>query len=125
LSRLRPLLLLLPVVALLALGSTQAGAHTTAVKKLYGTVGPGFTIKLTTKNLKKKLTKVKPGRYTFLIFDKATTHNFHLKGPGVNKMTTIRFLGTKVWKRLKLKKGTYKYWCDPHRTTMHGSFKVG
>ena len=52
-------------------------------------------------------------------------HNFHLRGPGgVNKqITAIGFVGTKTVV-VKLVRGTYKYVCDPHFTSMHGSFRV-
>jgi plastocyanin len=32
-------------------------------------------------------------------------------------------VGNKTW-TVKLKKGTYKYQCDPHASIMKGSFKV-
>jgi plastocyanin len=32
-------------------------------------------------------------------------------------------VSTTTWK-LTLKKGTYKYVCDPHLTIMHGAFTV-
>jgi plastocyanin len=50
-------------------------------------------------------------------------HNFHLTGPGVNTKTSVPAKGTFAW-TLTLKKGTYTYVCDPHRTIMYGSFKV-
>jgi plastocyanin len=92
-----------------------------AGKTLNGTVGPGFTITLTQGG--KKVTTLKAGSYTFVIADKATIHDFHLTGPGVNKTTTVAGTGTTTWK-VTLKKGTYKYVCDPHASFMHGSFKV-
>ena len=88
---------------------------------LNGTVGPGFTITLTQGG--KKVTKLKAGTYVFKIADKSTIHNFHLTGPGVNKKTTVGGKGTSTWK-LTLKKGTYKYVCDPHASFMKGSFTV-
>ena len=99
------------------------GAGAMATPKLTGTVGPGYSIKLTKGG--KKVTKLKPGKYTFVIQDKSAIHNFHLTGPGVNKLTTVPFTGTKTW-TVKLKKGTYKFVCDPHKAlpTMRGSFKV-
>src|SRR4051812_20168878 len=98
----------------------QASAATP--KKLTGVVGPGFTITL--KDAKGKAVKtLKPGAYTFAIQDKASIHNFHLTGPGVNKSTTVGGTGNKTWK-ITLKKGTYRYVCDPHASGMHGSFKV-
>jgi plastocyanin len=102
-------------VTLLAPSALAAG------KTLNGTVGPGFTITLTQGG--KKVTTLKAGTYTFVIADKATIHDFHLTGPGVNKTTAVAATGTSTWK-LTLKKGTYKYVCDPHASFMHGSFKV-
>ena len=93
-----------------------------AAKTLSGTVGPGFTISL--KSGGKKVKSVKAGRYTIRVSDKSNIHNFHLRGPGVNKrITSVGFKGTKST-TVKLKKGTYRYVCDPHSSEMKGSFKV-
>ncbi len=112
-------LLVLALAASLALvAQTGAMSH----PKLTGTVGPGFTITL--KSGAKKVTAVKAGTYTFAVSDKSPIHNFHITGPGVNKeITSVVFVGSKS-ATVKLKKGTYTYVCDPHRTTMKGSFKV-
>ena len=88
---------------------------------LVGTVGPGFTITLTQNG--KKVTTLKAGAYTIRIADKSNIHNFHLTGPGVNKMTSVPVTGAQTWK-VVLKKGVYKYVCDPHATIMKGAFKV-
>ncbi len=88
---------------------------------LNGTVGPGFTITLTKAGA--KVSKLKAGTYKLVIADKSSIHNFHLTGPGVNKSTSVGGSGTTTWK-LTLKKGTYKYVCDPHASFMKGSFKV-
>ena len=95
-----------------------------AVVKLAGTVGPGFTINLTKAG--KKVTRLPAGTYSITVADKSNIHNFHLRGPGgVNKeITAIGFVGTKT-AIVKLVKGTYKYVCDPHFTSMKGSFVVG
>ncbi len=66
---------------------------------------------------------LKAGSYAFKISDKSNIHNFHLTGPGVNKMTSVGGTGSSTW-TLTLKKGTYKFVCDPHASIMHGSFKV-
>jgi plastocyanin len=93
-----------------------------AAKTLSGTVGPGFTISL--KSGGKKVKSVKAGRYTIRVSDKSSIHDFHLRGPGVNKViTSVGFKGTKSTS-VKLKKGTYRYVCDPHSSEMKGSFKV-
>jgi plastocyanin len=121
-SRLRfPLVVLAVSGALAAAGGTQAAPA--KVTKLYGQVGPGYSIKLRNFSFK-AVKRLKPGLYTFVIQDRATIHNFHLKGRGVDKHTAVRFLGTRFWRNVRLKKGTYRYWCDPHRSQMHGSFKV-
>jgi plastocyanin len=99
-------------------GLASAAAHATTLK---GVVGPGFTITLTKAG--KKVTSLKPGAYTIVISDKSNIHNFHLTGPGVNKKTSVSGVGTTTWK-VTLKKGTYKYICDPHAPIMKGSFKV-
>jgi hypothetical protein len=121
-SRLRFSLVVVAVSgSLFAAGSTNAASQ--KATKLIGQSGPGYTIKLTTFNFV-PVKRLKPGLYTFTIQDRATNHNFHLVGPGVNKSTPVRYLGTKFWKNVTLKKGTYKYWCDVHKSLMHGSFRV-
>jgi plastocyanin len=110
--------------ALLALGiTTGAGATTTAVPKLHGTVGPGFTISLKDAH-GKKVTTLKAGKYTFVVRDEANIHNFTLKGPGLNNktITDTGFEGTKTV-TLTLKHGTYTYYCTVH-PTVSGTFKV-
>jgi plastocyanin len=94
---------------------------TAATPRLTGTVGPGFTITL--KKAGKKVAKIKRGKYVIVIKDLSGAHNFHLKGPGVNKTTSVSFQGTKTW-RVTLRKGTYRFVCDPHAPIMKGSFKV-
>jgi plastocyanin len=110
------------VVSASMLAASAAFGSATVTPTLKGTVGPSFTITL--KKGTKKVASLKHGKYKFKISDKATSHNFHLSGPGVNKdLTSIGFVGTKTV-TLKLKKGTYHYFCVPHRSLMHGSFKV-
>jgi plastocyanin len=112
------------IAALLALASAALvlGASASAASKtLTGTVGPGFTITL--KSGSAAVKKLTPGTYTIVIHDKSAIHNFHLTGPGVNKSTSVAAVTTVTWK-VTLKKGTYKFVCDPHKTFMKGSFTV-
>jgi plastocyanin len=81
-----------------------------------GTDGPGFTI-----TMAKKPTKA--GKIKLRVSDKSDFHNFHLTGPGVNVKTSVGFVGTKTF-AVTLKKGTYRFVCDPHASSMKGSFKV-
>ena len=110
------------LVALAALiAALVVPAAVAATPTLNGTVGPGFTITLTKGG--KKVTKLTPGAYVIKVSDKSNIHNFRLKGPGVNKTTSVGGQGSTTWK-VTLKKGTYTYVCDPHATIMKGTFKV-
>jgi hypothetical protein len=106
---------LVVVTASLAIVSTAMSRP--AATTLKGTVGPGFTIKLT------KPASLKAGKYTFKISDKSKAHDFTLKGPGMNKhLTGVGFVGSKTVS-LKLKKGKYTYYCSVH-PDIKGTFKV-
>lgn len=115
----RALIAVLVVIAALAAVSTAAAKPTV----LKGTVGPGFTIKLTTA-AGKPVKTLKAGSYSITVSDKSGIHNFHLIGPGVNKaLTSVGFMGTKTVV-VKLKAGKYIYQCDPHSGDMKASFSV-
>ena len=65
----------------------------------------------------------KAGKIKLVVADKSGHHNFHLTGPGVNVKTSVGATGTKTF-TVTLKKGTYKFVCDPHASFMKGSFKI-
>jgi plastocyanin len=99
--------------------SASAGV---AAKVVNGSVGPGFTISLTSGG--KRVTSLKAGTYRFDVSDRSSIHDFHLSGPGVNKViTAVSFQGRRSV-TIKLKRGTYRYVCDPHASFMKGSFRV-
>ena len=102
------------VVAAFLLTALPAVAATTP--SYNGTVGPGFTI-----SMAKKPTKA--GKAKIVVADKSGSHNFHLSGPGVNVKTSVGATGSKTF-TVTLKKGTYRFVCDPHASNMKGSFKV-
>ena len=110
------LVALAAIIAALVVPSALAATPT-----LTGTVGPGFTITL--KKGTAKVTKLKAGAYVIKVSDKSKIHNFRLKGPGVNKTTTVGAVGTYTWK-VTLKPGKYTVVCDPHATIMKQSFTV-
>ena len=56
--------------------------------------------------------------------DKSKSHNFHLKGPDVNKKTTVGEVGKFTWKVTFEKGDMQNYVCDPHASFMKGSFTV-
>lgn len=111
--------ILLVAVALTVSGRSPAATRATVLR---GTVGPDFTITLKTAQ-GALLRRLKAGTYTIRIRDLSPIHNFHLFGPGVNKFTSVQGMGSVTW-TVRLRPGTYRYHCDPHRTIMHGSFSV-
>jgi plastocyanin len=117
------LVALAAVFGLVVAGVASSG--TAATPTLNGTVGPGFTIKLTKGG--KKVTSLKAGTYLFVVSDKATIHNFTLEqehgGKFETHITSVRFVGTKRVK-ITLRRGEWKYYCAPHEATMHGTFTV-
>ena len=98
-------------VAAIFLPGAAAG-HT-----MNGTVGPGFTISLT------GTAGLVPGEtHTIVVSDQGTEHNFHLLGTSVS--TDIVGTGTSTF-QVTLPAGQYTYLCDPHASTMRGTFTVG
>ncbi len=106
------------ILAALALASSTFAAANinTVTGTVTGTGGPGLTITMYKKT-------VQAGTYAITIHDRASIHDFHLTGPGVDKKTSVPGTGTTKW-TVRLKKGTYHFVCDPHRTIMHGVLKV-
>ena len=90
-----------------------------------GTVGPGYSIKLTKGG--RRVKTLKAGRYTFTINDRAALHNFVLEkskgGTFERQITSVPFKGTKSIV-VTLTKGSWEYYCRPHESTMHGDFTV-
>lgn len=93
-----------------------------AGKRLIGTVGPGFSIALKTPSGAAVRT-LRAGTYTVVVRDRSDAHNFHLRGRGVDKATTVGDATTKTW-RIKFAAGTYTYVRDPHASSMRGSLRV-
>ena len=107
---------LIVIPAALAAALAAALPAVAATPTANGTVGPGFTI-----TMSKKPTKA--GKVKLVVADKSSIHNFHLTGPGVNVKTSVSATGTKTF-TITVKKGTYRFVCDPHASSMKGSFKV-
>jgi plastocyanin len=92
-------------------------------RRLQALVGPGFTVSVRTLT-GARVTSTARGRVDLVVRDRSRAHNFHLIGPGVNRRTTLAFVGTQTWK-LTLQPGLYRFLCDPHaRRGMRGSFRV-
>jgi plastocyanin len=92
---------------------------------LRGSVGPGFTINLTKNG--KKVRTLRPGTYRFVIADRSSAHNFVLEkehgGRFERELTHVGAVGTRT-AIVRLTRGTWKYYCEPHRSVMVGFFRV-
>jgi plastocyanin len=109
------------LAATAAVAAIVAGNGGAATPKLQGLVSDPVNITLTVGG--KKVSTLRPGRYTVVVRDTAADHDFHLTGPGVDRSTTIGGTGTWRW-IVNLRKGSYTYVCDPHSSFMKGSFTV-
>jgi len=104
--------------------ATTAGAETSASggsggTTLNGTVGPGFDIGLDGTD------GITAGDYTLVVDDQSSAHNFHLTGPGgVDVSTDVSAEGEESFD-ITLVPGEYKFQCDPHASSMNGTFTVG
>jgi plastocyanin len=103
-------------------GTTTTGPATPAGTALKGTVGPGFDISLTTAD-GQPLGTLAPGTTQLDVEDLASAHNFHLTGPGVDVKTDVGEQGTSNF-QVELQAGTYSFVCDPHASSMNGTFEV-
>jgi len=116
--------IVIPLIAASAVAATmvvsvQAGP---AAAVLRGEVNDNFVIKLTKNGVRVKTLKART--YQLLVNDKSSSHNFRLKGPGINKATGVSFVGKKTW-TVRLRVGRYTIQCDPHATSgMRSTFKV-
>ena len=110
-------------VAVAIVASAEARSSST---RLIGTVGPGYTITL--KKGTAKVKTLKAGKYTFVITDKASIHDFTIErekgGPKIEKtLTGTSFQGKKTV-TVTLKTGSWKFYCSIHEPQMFGFFKV-
>ena len=110
---------LISALALVAL--VLAAPATPATTRLVATVGPSFTITLTKGGT--RVRTLRPGRYAITVRDRSRFHNFRLRGPLLNRATAIGRITTVTW-TVTLRRGTYRYVCDPHADAMRGSFTV-
>ena len=109
------------VTTMLALAAPASAVRVAG--RIIVTVGPGPKLVLETREGARFKT-LKPGYYLILVRDLSNRRNFHLRGPGVNRASSVKGVkGGAIW-RLRLRKGTYQYYSDGFRSTMKGSFKV-
>jgi plastocyanin len=70
----------------------------------------------------RKVTRLVAGKYTIVVKDTTAHHNFHLRGPGVNKTTGVAAKRTYTW-TLTFRRGTYTY-RDDAKPTVKKTVKV-
>jgi hypothetical protein len=90
---------------------------------LVATVGTNDGTDITLTRNGRRVGQIPAGTYTIQVRDRSRFHNFHLTGPGVNRATTVPFVGTQTW-TVTFRTGVYTFVCDPHATTMRGTFGV-
>jgi hypothetical protein len=78
-------------------------------RTLQATVGQGSFLTLRLDG--DVVTRLQAGKYTVAVADKSTKDNFHLRGPGVDKATSVARRVNATW-ILSLKKGVYRYRSD-------------
>ena len=117
----RALLPLALVGTFAAVADASAGAAKDRFD-LKGEVYENFRIEMKN-SANRPLKTVKAGTYRIKIEDKTRAHNFHLTGPGVNKSTSVSGTAETIW-TVRLKAGKYTFVCDPHASSMRGSFRV-
>jgi plastocyanin len=101
---------------------TTTETTTASDSTLTASVGPGFEISLTGAD-GADITSLSAGTYTIEVDDQSDIHNFHLTGTGVDESTEVSEVGTATWE-VTFEAGTYEFVCDPHASTMNGSFDV-
>lgn len=109
--------------AAVALTAAFASPAATTAPLLIGTTGPDPVITLKWRG--KRVRTLKPGTYRIRVYDREYSHDFHLRGPRLNKtITTPLFTGAKLV-TVTLRKGRYEYYCEPHYFSgMNGRFVV-
>jgi NitT/TauT family transport system substrate-binding protein len=66
--------------------------------------------------------RIDPGKYLIIVNDRSATLNFHLKGPGLDKLTSVKKTGVARW-TVTLGAGTYTFKSDAGGK-LGGSFVV-
>lgn len=98
-------------------GTTEPGG------KLVGSVASDdFVITLTGED-GASVSTLAAGTYTLQMVDQTGIHNFHLTGPGVDVSSDVGGQSDEEVE-VELQAGTYTFVCDPHASSMTGSFEV-
>jgi len=109
------------LATLVALG---VGAGSAAEAATYhGYVGPGASIALLNSS-GSSVSRIPVGRHRFVIHDNSSSHNFVLKRGSVRlRGTTVGGTGVVTWRGVRIRAGRHTYFCQPHSSSMRGSFR--
>ena len=118
----RTLLALTLSIAAITLPASATGTSQANVP-LTGVVGPGFNISLKNPD-GSVVSHLDAGTYDITVTDNEVTHNFHLRGPGVDMATDVEGVSTVTW-TVTISDGTYTYLCDAHPLQMKKTFTAG
>lgn len=110
------------LLAALVLPSAVAQADNPKLVAVVGT-NDAFVISLRDAN-GNAVTQLAPGTYDIAVSDRSQSHNFHLKGPGVDRSTPIGETQDTTW-TVTIGTGIYTYVCDAHASQMRGYFLAG
>ena len=99
-----------------------------------GQFGRGFKLVFEMTSHGKRVTRIRAGTYSLVVNDKSKVMNFHLIGPGgadvravkpaaKHVMTGVESKG-KVTFVVRLTRGTYTYYSDPHASSIRKTFRV-
>lgn len=113
---------LVTLLAALVLPSAVAQADNPKLVAVVGT-NDAFVISLRDAN-GNTVTQLAPGTYDIAVSDRSQSHNFHLKGPGVDLSTPIGETLNTTW-TVTIGTGIYTYVCDAHASQMRGYFLAG
>ena len=106
-----------------ATSTTAASGSKAAARVLIGTVTDDARISLRRKG-GGATGVLAPGKYTIRFSDTSSDHNFHLKGPGVDRRTTVDGRSAPTLSLTLRRGGTYSFVCDPHADFMKSSVRV-
>lgn len=113
---------LVTLLAALVLPSAVAQADNPKLVAVVGT-NDAFVISLRDGD-GNAVTQLAPGTYDIAVSDRSESHNFHLKGPGVDQSTPIGEKQEITW-TVTIGDGRYTYVCDAHSSQMRGYFLAG
>ena len=113
---------LVTLLAALVLPSAVAQADNPKLVAVVGT-NDAFVISLRDAS-GNAVTQLAPGTYDIAVSDRSESHNFHLKGPGVDMSTPVGEKQETTW-TVTIGEGRYTYVCDAHASQMRGYFLAG